>query len=110
MPRLSARNLHATLPARNRLIPLAYFHSREGRSRKNVPPGKSWANKKPAREGPASSGRSGQCQAAPFSPCMIVRLTSISGSSDAPSRVTLREYFAIQSESETIFARKSWGS
>ena len=41
---------------------------------------------------------------------MIVRLISISGSSEAPSRVTCLEYFVIHSESETILARKSWVS
>ena len=41
---------------------------------------------------------------------MMVRLTSISGISGAPSRVTCLEYFETHSDSETILARTSCGS
>src|ERR1700741_1387284 len=41
---------------------------------------------------------------------MMLRLTSIKGSKEAPPRVTSREYLATQRESETIWVRNSLGS
>src|SRR5579862_7101199 len=60
--------------------------------------------------GPQSRAMTPVVYAAPCKPCMMVRLTWISGSSEAPSRVTEREYFAIHRDSETILARTSCGS
>src|ERR1700678_630572 len=49
------------------------------------------------------------CQAASCKPCMIVRLTSINGSTGAPSRITRLEYFVIHNDSEMICARTPSG-